>query len=187
VTEIPVLHRLPDLIRDYLRDKVEQFNRQLAEALERLQSLYPALKLFQVDIYGQVKSLLRNADAYGFTETRIDAISDLALLDKRFDGPGANYVFWDPIHPTTKAHGIIADLFQAVVAPLSPRMGVLADGPGLDLTLSQLHLGKTYVLQRSSDLAAWTDVSRFSTATSNLTISVTNDLPRAFLRVRWQP
>src|SRR5439155_271374 len=187
VTEIPVLHRLPDLIRDYLRDKVEQFNRQLAEALERLQSLYPALKLFQVDIYGQVKSLLRNADAYGFTETRIDAISDLALLDKRFDGPGANYVFWDPIHPTTKAHGIIADWFQAVVAPLSPRVQVTARGAELDLTLGGLHLGKTYLLQRSDDLSAWSDVNSFSVVTPTLAASVTNDLPQAFFRVKWWP
>ncbi|HKI70756.1 MAG TPA: hypothetical protein VKA81_00130, partial [Verrucomicrobiae bacterium] len=41
-----------------------------------------------------MNSLLANAKAYGFTETKIDAISDLTLFDKRFDGPGANYVFW---------------------------------------------------------------------------------------------
>ena len=40
---------LPDFSRDYLRSKVEQFNRQLAEALDRIQPVYPALKLFRAD------------------------------------------------------------------------------------------------------------------------------------------
>ena len=187
VTEIPLLNKLPVLTRDYLRSKVQQFNRQLAEALDRIQPAYPALKVFRVDFYSQVNSLLANAKAYGFTKTSIDAISDLTLFDKRFDGPGANYVFWDPIHPTTKAHGIIADWFQAVVAALSPRVQVTARGAELDLTLGQLHLGKTYLLQRSADLSAWSDVNSFSVVSSSFTTSVTNDLSQAFFRVKWWP
>jgi phospholipase/lecithinase/hemolysin len=33
----------------------------------------------------------------------------MTLLDKSFDRAGANYVFWDPIHTTTKAHAIIVN------------------------------------------------------------------------------
>ncbi|PYJ84026.1 MAG: hypothetical protein DME22_14195 [Verrucomicrobia bacterium] len=187
VTRIPLINPLPGFSRDYLRGKVQQFNRQLAEALDRIEPAYPALKLFRVDFYSQVNALLANAYAYGFTKTSIDAISDLTLFDKRFDGPGADYVFWDPIHPSTKAHGMIADWFQAVVAPLSPRVDVVAHGAELDLTLGRLHLGKTYLLQRSADLSAWSDVNSFSVVSSNFTTSVTNDLSQAFFRVKWLP
>ena len=187
VTRIPLINPLPGFSRDYLRGKVEQFNGQLAEALDKIEPAYPALKLFRMDFYSQVNALLANASAYGFTETKIDAISDVTLLDKSFDGPGANYVFWDPIHPTTKAHGIIADWFQAAVAPLSPQVDVVARGTGLDLTLRQLHLGKTYILQTSSHLSAWMDADSFSTVTSSLTTSVTNDLSHRFFRVKWWP
>jgi len=187
VTQIPLINPLPDFSRDYLRSKVEQFNRQLAEALDRIQPVYPALKLFRADFYSQVNALLANAGAYGFTETKIDAISDVTLLDKRFDGPGANYVFWDPIHPSTKAHGMIADWFQAVVAPLSPRVDVTARGAELDLTLDQLHLGKTYLLQRSADLSVWSDVNSFSVVASSFTTKLTNDLSQAFYRLKWWP
>ena len=122
VTDIPLLNWLPDFIRDYFRGKVEQFNRELAGALDQIRATYPALSLVHFDFYGQVKSLLGRADDYGFTETDRDVLSDVTLLDKSFDGPGANYVFWDPIHPTTKSHAIIAGWHDAVVTPLSPQI-----------------------------------------------------------------
>lgn len=53
--------------------------------------------------------LIREASRHGFTGTDIDALADLSLLGKSFDGPGSLYVFWDSIHPTTKAHALVAD------------------------------------------------------------------------------
>ena len=82
---------------------------------------------------------------------------------------------------------MIADWFQAVVAPLSPRVDVTARGAELDLTLDQLHLGKTYLLQRSGDLSVWSDVNSFSAVTASFTTSVTNDLSQAFYRAQWWP
>jgi len=64
---------------------------------------------------------------------------------------------------------------------------VVAHGAELDLTLGRLHLGKTYLLQRSADLSAWSDVNSFSVVSSNFTTSVTNDLSQAFFRVKWLP
>ena len=56
-----------------------------------------------MDFYAaKVNGILSHASRYGFTETEIDALADVTLLDKSFDGPGSRYVFWDPIHPTTK-------------------------------------------------------------------------------------
>jgi len=187
VTDIPLLNWLPGFIADYLRDKVEQFNRELAEALAAIHSDYPALTLFQFDFYRGVKSFLANASAYGFTETDIDALSDITLLDKSFDGPGADYVFWDPIHPTTKSHGVIADWYSATVSPMSPQIAIVNAGTTVQMMLDRLDPGKTYVLQSSNDLSNWSEVKSFSSRTSRLVTSFTNQLPRSFFRIQCRP
>lgn len=187
LTEIPTLNYLPGLLRDYLRDKVKQFNRQLATALNGLQAAHPSLKLFRCNAYAAEKSMLGNAEAYGFTEENIDALSDVRLLDKSFDGPGARYVFWDPVHPTTKSHAIVADWFHAAVAPMNPRLALKRNATQLELACSQLHATKNYTLQRSTNLNAWTDVQTFLCVTTNKTLVITNNLPSAFFRLKWVP
>ncbi len=196
VTDITALNWLPGFLRDYLRGKVQQFNRQLAEALDQIRLAYPALTLAGFDIYGQVKLILSDASAYGFTETRTDALSDVTLLDKSFDGPGANYVFWDPIHPTTKSHGIIADWYYAVVAPWSaqaqsqslqgPRLGLITSNGTVRVTLGNLQAGQVYTVQASTDLVAWADVATVDAA--NATQEWTepaNDSARVFFRLKF--
>ena len=66
-------------------------------------------------------------------------------------------------------------------------MDVAVSGAGLDLTLGGLHLGKTYLLQRSADLSAWSDENSFSVVTPSFTTRVTNDLSQAFYRVKGWP
>jgi phospholipase/lecithinase/hemolysin len=115
VTTIPLLNRLPGFVRTYLQSKVKLFNTKLSKSLIALQKTYPDAKIFRSDIYTGEKNILRNYKADGFTKRSIDALEDPALLDKSFNGPGAEYVFWDPIHPTTKAHGIISDWFYTSI------------------------------------------------------------------------
>jgi thermolabile hemolysin len=115
VTSIPLLNRLPSILRDYLRSKVKQFNNKLAKSLAALQASYPDVTIYTSDVYIAEKNLLKNYKSYGFKKRNIDALEDPNLLDKSFDGNGALYVFWDPIHPTTKSHGIIADWFYTSV------------------------------------------------------------------------
>src|SRR5882724_1136420 len=115
VTTIPLLNRLPSFLRSYLQSKVKNFNSKLSKSLVALRTTYPDITIYSSDIYLGEKTILRNYKADGFKKKSPDALSDVRLLDKSFDGPGAKYVFWDPIHPTTKAHGIIADWFYAAL------------------------------------------------------------------------
>ena len=128
VTQIPTINYLPDFVRDYLRGKVRLFNTRLEGALAAIEIQLPDLHLYRCDVFTKLNWLLSHAKAYGYTEKNIDALADLTLLDKSFDGPGANYMFWDPVHPTTKAHAIVADWFHARVAPLHPEMALAAIG-----------------------------------------------------------
>jgi phospholipase/lecithinase/hemolysin len=115
ITTIPLLNKLPGFLRDYLRGKVKQFNNKLGKTLNALQATYPDVVIFRCDTFAGEKLILKKYKAYGFKEKNIDALSDFRLLDKSFDGRGAKYVFWDPIHPSSKAHAIIADWFYAAV------------------------------------------------------------------------
>ncbi len=45
---------------------------------------------------------------YGFTKSDVGALDDGALIDKSFAGPGADYVFWNGLHGTSKLHALIA-------------------------------------------------------------------------------
>lgn len=115
VTSIPLLNRLPGFLRSYLQSKVKMFNTKISKSLIALKATYPNLTIYSSDIYLGEKNILKKYKTLGFKKKDIDALEDIKLLDKSFDGPGANYVFWDPIHPTTKAHGIIADWFYTSI------------------------------------------------------------------------
>lgn len=115
LTTIPLLNKLPGFLRSYLQSKVKMFNNKLSRALTALQATYPNVTIYRCDMYSDEKAMLKNFKSYGFTKKNIDALSDPHLLDKSFNGPGANYVFWDPIHPTSKSHGIIANYFYVAI------------------------------------------------------------------------
>lgn len=189
VTVIPLLNQLPGFYRDYLRDKVKDLNAQLASRLAHVAATRADLRLVPVDFYTLVRRLLRNYRAYGFVEEQVDALSDVTLLDKSFDGRGRHYVFWDPVHPSTKSHAIIAQWFyEALVGPQPLAARLVADAGKVNLTFTGAQLGKTYVLQRSADLAAWADVMTIFTAhVPPAAVTLANDQPRAFFRVKLQP
>jgi thermolabile hemolysin len=183
VTRIPLLNKLFAPLKDYLRGKVQQFNRGLAEALDRISADHPDLVLYRVDFYTRVDTLIVDAGPFGFTETEIDAISDVTLLDKSFDGPGANYVFWDPIHPSTKAHRLIAGWFQNVVAPQPIHATLRPAGGQLELSLTGAEIGRSYSIRRTTDLANWSVLQTVMALDTSVLMSLTNDQAAAFFTV----
>ena len=185
VTKIPLINYLPGLLLDYLQGKVTKFNRDLETALSALQRNFPSLTVYRFDVFANVNALLKNASTYGFTETTKDAFSDVSLLDKRLDGPGARYVFWDPIHPSTKTHAIAADWFQSVVAPMTPRLTFKPGPTKLQLSLGQVHVTQSYTLQQSTNLTTWSDLQTYLCVATNQLVEVTNASPKVFFRLKW--
>jgi len=120
LTTIPLLNKLPGFLKSYLQSKVKMFNNKLSRSLTALQKTYPDLTIYRADMYIGEKTLLKTAKANGFTQKSIDALTDPKLLDKSFTGPGAKYVFWDPIHPTSKSHSYIANVFYTAIGRPQP-------------------------------------------------------------------
>lgn len=185
ITQIPTINSLPDFARDYLRDQVKLFNSRLATAINRLQATNSSSRIVGCDVYTSTTHILHNASLYGFTETEIDALADITLLDKSFDGPGANYVFWDPIHPTTKTHALIADWFHAAVAPMSPQLAFTTNK--LQITCGSMHVTKLYALLRTTNFTSWSTSQTFRCVAANQIVTVTNNFPREFFRLTFTP
>lgn len=88
---------------------VNAHNTQLSSALTALdKSLAPDVNLMTYDVYSLFDSVLSNPSSFGFTNKTDPCLFVATCV---FDPTGQTqqqYVFWDGIHPTTKAHEIIA-------------------------------------------------------------------------------
>jgi phospholipase/lecithinase/hemolysin len=104
--------------RTYLLGKIQTFNTRLTNSIATLLNGHPGLKVYYVDAYADVNYLLTHASSYGFTVVTQDALDDPSLSDKSFTGPGANYVFWDSQHPTTKTHNLVASWVNTLLPPV---------------------------------------------------------------------
>lgn len=116
ILNVPDLSRAPSIqskysssYRNYLNGKIRICNSRLANALPGLVSSQPGLQVFLVDIFRDLNHLLDHFADYGFINATSGALNTPTLTDESFDGPGANYVFWDMDHYTTKVHALIAE------------------------------------------------------------------------------
>ncbi|MCP4119611.1 MAG: SGNH/GDSL hydrolase family protein [Desulfobacteraceae bacterium] len=83
------------------------------------------LNLFEVDIFAMMAEFLED-DVY---DDEIHMLS-LAIHNGTYV-EGDDYLFWDAIHPTTLAHGIIADEVLNVVAPVPVPSAIFLLGSGI--------------------------------------------------------
>jgi phospholipase/lecithinase/hemolysin len=167
----------------YLNSKVGQYNTQLASALTNTMQRNAGLRIYPMDANSFFNAIISAPATFGFTVATNGALEDPNLTDKSFTGPGANYVFWDIIHPTTKGHGLIATVaFQLVGVELN----MAHSGTNFNLTVLNLNPNLPYTIQSSTNLSTWLDYQTFTAAGTNATMAVTNGLGvNAYYRVRY--
>ena len=90
------------------------FDLYLGQGLTVLDAALTSAEIVQFDTFGVLNRILANPGAYGFEFT------DKACVDNLASGlcnPGNwdKWVFWDSVHPTTKAHAILGREFAASV------------------------------------------------------------------------
>lgn len=80
-----------------------QFNQLLNGALDQL-----GFPVVRVSAFALINAMVANPAAYGFTNVTAPGILN-------FPAPADTHLFWDDIHPTTRAHRYVADaVFNAV-------------------------------------------------------------------------
>jgi hypothetical protein len=174
-----------------IHTNVIQYNAALATAIGHLRAQYPDLTIYAPDFFTQFNFFLSHAGIYGMTTTSIDALEDQALTDKSFNGPGADYVFWDYLHPTTKVHWYMATVAQQAMSSLMISRLSLQDA-SYRLDLANLPIGRTGTVESTSNLVpqtTWTPrASIFVTNTTQTVFVSTNGLgSRCFFRLNFPP
>lgn len=132
-----ILNSYPDSFRSYILGKIQLFNSRLAAAVPDLLSSHPGLQVYEFDTYSDFNYLLDNYVSLGFYQATIGALNDPTLTDKSFNGPGANYVFWDDQHPTAMTHSFIAQWVASVLPgapPPPPTVSITAPANGAQFT-----------------------------------------------------
>ncbi len=106
---------LPAAAQPYITAVTVNFNLELAALIAGLEST-PGFDadIILVDAYGAAEAAFADPAAFGLTN----------VTDPAFPGHipnAATYLFWDPVHPTTAGHGLIAAAALAAI----PEPGVL--------------------------------------------------------------
>jgi thermolabile hemolysin len=156
---------------NYLDSKVALFNAMLASAVTNVMQQKPGLRIYFLDDNTLLAAVLISPAHYGFTVTTSGALEDSNLTDKSFNGPGANYLFWDSIHPTTKFDALTAAL---AFSDVGVQLNISHSGTNFTVTVSNLYPGLPYLLQSSTNLTSWSNYNTFTATTTNATINVTN-------------
>jgi thermolabile hemolysin len=173
----------PNGYSNYIDSKVVLFNRLLATGLTNVVKYSPGLRLYALDDNTAFSNIIKSAASLGFTVTTNGALEDPNLIDKSFTGPGANYIYWDEIHPTTKVNVLTAArAFQNV----SVQLNIQHNAAGTNLLVSNLYPGLPYTVQSSTNLLAWTDYQTITPVSTNATVAWTNEPgTKVFYRVQY--
>ncbi|MGP8238836.1 MAG: immunoglobulin domain-containing protein [Limisphaerales bacterium] len=120
LSQLPAVETNAELAADrsLIRGFAAGFNAGLEFALSSVENQNPNLRLIFLDDFTLLDKFIANPATYGFTVVTKDALD--ALDDPTFDGPGADYLFWDVIHPTTKAHQLLSQYVDTALSEFPP-------------------------------------------------------------------
>jgi thermolabile hemolysin len=181
VGQTPLFNSYPAGYGIYVDTKVALFNSLLIKSLPNVMQRNPGLRIYVLDNNLGLSIVLNAPATYGFTVTTNGALEDPNLADKSFTGPGADYVFWDVVHPTTKLDAMIAAVaFDSVAVQLK----LASSETNLNLSLRNLYPTLPYTIQNSTDLTRWSNYDTFTATTTNASMVVTNGAGKSmFYRV----
>jgi hypothetical protein len=170
-----------------ISSEIAGFNAALATVLDHIDTEYPDLRLFRLGFHNMLENLLLEYSSYGFAKATVDALGDDTLLDKSYTGPGANYCYWDDLHPTSKMHAIWANWYYEIVSrTVVERLDLVSAKDTVSLRMRKLKIGRRYTLQESLDLAHWIDLQTFTTNTGTNSWSVSErNASGTFFRMKW--
>ena len=94
-----------------LQALVVGYNSALEGALAAIESANPGVSLYLLDVFGILNQAIADPGTYGFTNTTTPAYSGVSYgpPGQPLIGDPNTSVWWDGIHPTTKAHELIPE------------------------------------------------------------------------------
>lgn len=189
LTKVPFYVGLSAANKSFIRQRVVEFNLGFAARLNQAREAFTNLTILSPDIFTLFENFLAHPADYGLTNAlsggqSIDALSDPALANKSLSGPGANYIFWDYLDPTARAHAAMADVIHQQLAPTRiAGLTQLADSNRLDI--ANLPFGLPGFVEATTSFPGWTSVQSIPGTNAPSSILVPATGPSQFYRLRF--
>ncbi|MBE0543641.1 MAG: SGNH/GDSL hydrolase family protein [Verrucomicrobia bacterium] len=189
LTKVPYYVGLPAASRSFVRQRIVDFNAAFAGMLNEARASLPGITIHAPDTFALLEELLAQSATYGLTNVlqnglSVDALSDPSLTDKSLNGPGANYIFWDYLDPTARAHAVIADSVHHLISPV--RIGKITPLHGSNvLEVINLPIGRDGFVEASANLANWSITTNVHSAEATQDIAIALSGSLQFYRLRF--
>jgi phospholipase/lecithinase/hemolysin len=184
ITEVPYYVGNPAAYKNFVRQRVIDFNTAFGVMLTNATTLFLGLKIYEPDIFSLLDNMLTNSAYYGLTNPGIDALQDTSLKNTSMNGPGANYVFWDYLNPTAKAQAQMADLAQQLLSP--PQISKLTSLTNSNqLDTANIPVGRNGFVESSTNLVNWTFNTNISSTNVTESILIPTSGPVEFYRLNF--
>jgi phospholipase/lecithinase/hemolysin len=157
MTEIPSYYGVSGASKSWVRQRIVDFNTAFSGSFSnQIVTNCPGVTIYMPDIFSLLDYVTTNAAAYGLTNAGVDVISSsLPLSSKTLNGPGTNYIFWDPTDPTAKFHAAIGwTAFQTMLQPQINKLTLLSGSNQLDV--ANVPVGLPGLVYGSSNCVSWT-------------------------------
>jgi phospholipase/lecithinase/hemolysin len=167
------------------------YNVAFSNTINQARVLCPGLKIYVPDFFTLLNSVLTNAAYYGLTNAlenghSIDAYDDPALPTLTLNGPGANYIFWDPQDPTAKVHEIMADTAQQLISPVQiSKITSLTGSNRLDMANVPIGLNGLVIGRTNLVLGNWKTNVTFISSNATQSVYVPASGPQWFYRLKF--
>jgi len=184
ISKTPYYSGLPSANKDFIRQRTIDFNNAFLLTLSQARAALPGVTIYSPDAFSLFDRLLAQAANYGLTNAGIDALEDPALSDKSLTGPGANYVFWDYLDPTAKAHMALADVVQQSISPAYIAQLTLL-GATNQLVAANVPVGRNGSVLGSDSLSSWTTVGPIQSTNLSQPLFIPTAGPRYFYRLQF--
>ena len=167
------------------------YNVAFSNTLNRIRASCPNLTLYTPDFFTLLTNILAHPANYGLTNALLDgfsigALQDTALSNQTTNGPGTNYIFWDPKDPTAKVHAWMANLAQQLISPVRI-CNLIAFNGSNRLDMANVPIGQNgLVLGRTNlVLGNWKTNLTFVSTNATQSVFVTNSGPQWFYRLKF--
>ena len=190
ITKIPQYNNSPTVGKNFIRQRVIQYNTAFATTLmNQIKTNCAGITIYVPDVFTLLDDILANAVNYGLTNALyngqpIDVLEDDSLEDKSLAGPGTNYIFWDPTDPTAKAHAVVADTVQQLIWPVRISNITSLDGSNR-LEATNIPIGRDGLVEGSSTLRNWATVANINSTNATQTTLIPRADKLRFYRLRF--
>lgn len=189
LTKVPFYVGLSAANKSFIRQRIIEFNLGLANRLNQARMAFPNLNIISPDLFTLLEDFLARPGDYGLTNVlsggqSIDALSDSALANKSLSGPGANYIFWDYLDPSARAHAALADEIHQLLAP-TRIVGLTQLAGSNRLAIANFPFGLSGFVEATTTFAGWTTVQSLPGTNAEASILVPATGSLQFYRLRF--